>query len=427
VYDKTQRPDRHGPERPRRRVDRRRWTLLALVAGVVTLAPVAAVAATPDEVSPPAGECSTIDFDKAVVESVPSTATTPSYRLTVVGTKPWLDQVVTLEPVTYVRQPEYWAIEVRACHPSEVGLPATGPYTATRDVSHTLGTQGIEVVGATRSQRIDVPSQPGPPPTRPVPPSTKPVPPPTKPVPPSTRPVPPPPLSPLAGTSWVLDPASLGVPLPKDRTITAKFSATQVGGSASCNLYNAPYQVRQGIYITFGPIITTKIACTPETAASESTYLKKLAGAVFYRSTRGQLVLAGWSGTLRFRSAPPEATGPLGSYTVVGYRGGTPGAIVLAPTGSVSLEITADGQLGGKACNSYSAPWKADGATIAVGDVTSTLMLCDPSPINEGEYFNDLHSAASWRREGDGRLVLADVEGREVVVAVPVGKGAPAA
>jgi heat shock protein HslJ len=276
-----------------------------------------------------------------------------------------------------------------------------------------------------------VPSTPIPPPTKPVPPTTpippptKPVPPPTRPVPPSTRPVPPP-LSPLAGTSWVLDPASLGVPLPKDRTITAKFSATQVGGTASCNLYNAPYQVRQGIYIKFGPIITTKIACTPETAASESMYLKKLAGAVFYRSTRGQLILAGVSGTLRFRSAPPEASGPVGSYTVLGYRGGTPGAIVPAPAGSVSLDITADGNLGGKACNYYSAPWKADGSVIAVGDVTSTLMLCDPSPINEGEYFNDLHSAASWRREGDGRLVLADAEGRDVVVAAPAGKDMPA-
>jgi hypothetical protein len=144
---------------------RRRWGLAALAAGLTPLA-VAGCTAPGGETGPsptlppPTGACRIIDFDKATVASRPSPATSPRYLLTVTGTKPSVSQTVRLVPVTYIRQPEYWAIEVTACDPPGVGLPQTGPYTSTLDLTGVTGTKGIEVVGATRSQSFDLATGP---------------------------------------------------------------------------------------------------------------------------------------------------------------------------------------------------------------------------------------------------------------------------
>jgi hypothetical protein len=65
---------------------------------------------------------------------------------------------VVLSPVTYIRQPEYWEIDVLGCMRT-IGMPVLTPYTATLRLGSTIGTKGIEVVGATRSVRIDVPAR----------------------------------------------------------------------------------------------------------------------------------------------------------------------------------------------------------------------------------------------------------------------------
>ena len=259
---------------------RRGWTVLVLA---VALSPLAATLAcrppgpkpdpgtTTTSRPPLPGKCRRIDFAKATVEQVPSTATSPRYRLTVTGTKPSISQSVSLVPVTYIQQPEYWLIEVVACDPPEAGLPATGPYTATLDLTGVLGTKGIEVYGATRSERIDVPATP-------------------------THPG-------LSGTAWVLDAPSLGVPVPSGRAITLNFSATTATGSAACNTYNASYTAVSG-RLTFGPIATTRMACEPPVGAAESAYLRKLAAVTGYRVSGSQLTLTGAAGSLTFGSAP---------------------------------------------------------------------------------------------------------------------------
>jgi hypothetical protein len=80
----------------------------------------------------------------------------PQYLLTVSGTKPYLNMEVELVPLVYVRQPEYWGIEVVG-RLRGVGLPALSPYTVSLLLTGVLGTRGVEVIGADRSLRIDVP------------------------------------------------------------------------------------------------------------------------------------------------------------------------------------------------------------------------------------------------------------------------------
>jgi hypothetical protein len=94
-----------------------------------------------------------IDFEEARVVPgiVPDT-----FILIVSGTKPYVNMRVELSPLVYVRQPEYWGIEVVGTLPG-IGLPTTAPYTESLPLDGIRGTRGIEVIGATRSERFDVP------------------------------------------------------------------------------------------------------------------------------------------------------------------------------------------------------------------------------------------------------------------------------
>jgi hypothetical protein len=99
--------------------------------------------------------CRVISFDSARVVTLP---TRPPRRVLIVsGEKPYFNMKVFLSPLVYIQRPEYWGIEVIGCLP-EIGLPAVAPYVVTLDLVGTIGTRGIEVIGASRSEKIDVPT-----------------------------------------------------------------------------------------------------------------------------------------------------------------------------------------------------------------------------------------------------------------------------
>ena len=64
---------------------------------------------------------------------------------------------VSLTPLVYVRQPEYWGIEVIGCLRGGIVLAPTAPYIVILPLNGTIGTQVIEVIGATRSEKISIP------------------------------------------------------------------------------------------------------------------------------------------------------------------------------------------------------------------------------------------------------------------------------
>ncbi len=105
------------------------------------------------EVLPQPSSCRLIDFDKAEVRPGIVSGT---YILIVKGVKPYLNMKVDLVPLVYIRQPEYWGIEVIGCLPGGIGLPATEPYTVVLPLNGTIGTKGVEVIGANKSQKIPV-------------------------------------------------------------------------------------------------------------------------------------------------------------------------------------------------------------------------------------------------------------------------------
>jgi Subtilisin inhibitor-like len=105
----------------------------------------------------PAQSCRVIDFNTAQVVTLRTDP--PRHVLIVSGEKPYLNMSVSLTPLVYIRQPDYWGIEVVGCLP-EIGLPATAPYAVRLDLASTIGTRGIEVIGAKRTQKIDIPNDP---------------------------------------------------------------------------------------------------------------------------------------------------------------------------------------------------------------------------------------------------------------------------
>jgi hypothetical protein len=137
-------------------------TLLATAltaAAIVFGAPGASAAAEPglEKGVPDPAACQPIDFSRAFVRK--SDAFPHDLVLVVSGYKPSSNMDVVLSPLVYIRQPEYWEIEVQGCARG-IGLPVLTPYTATLRLGGTIGSKGIEVVGATRRQRIEIPSRP---------------------------------------------------------------------------------------------------------------------------------------------------------------------------------------------------------------------------------------------------------------------------
>lgn len=96
-----------------------------------------------------------IDFEQAEVVTLESFP--PRYLLVVRGTKPYLNMRVRLEPLAYIQQPEYWGIEVVGNLRGGIGLPVVTPYVASISLDGITGTEGVEVIGATRSEKLKVP------------------------------------------------------------------------------------------------------------------------------------------------------------------------------------------------------------------------------------------------------------------------------
>lgn len=99
--------------------------------------------------------CRVIDFESAVV--APIGIVPDKYFLIVKGIKPCINMEVRLVPLVYVTQPDYWGIEVVGCVPNGICLPTVAPYTAVIPLDGITGKQGIEVIGASKTQKLPVP------------------------------------------------------------------------------------------------------------------------------------------------------------------------------------------------------------------------------------------------------------------------------
>ena len=97
----------------------------------------------------------------------------------------------------------------------------------------------------------------------------------------------------LAGTSWVLEEASLGAPIPEDPPITLEFSDSEAFGNSGVNTFRGEYQAAASGELTFGPLASTKMAGEPDAMAFEGEFLMALQSTFGYTSDGRTLTLYG--------------------------------------------------------------------------------------------------------------------------------------
>ena len=103
--------------------------------------------------NPPSESCRLIDFDS--VDVVPGIVPN-TFFVIVRGTTPCINMTVSLSPRIYIRCPEFWGIEVIGCLPGGICLPAIGHYEKVMSLIGITGSEGIEIVGATKREKRKV-------------------------------------------------------------------------------------------------------------------------------------------------------------------------------------------------------------------------------------------------------------------------------
>jgi heat shock protein HslJ len=108
----------------------------------------------------------------------------------------------------------------------------------------------------------------------------------------------------LPGTAWDLVDLDGAEPVGQTPPSLAFTEDGSVTGSTGCNTFNAEVTI-DGSELTFGPLATTRMACTDGAAAQqEQAYLAALEGVTGYTiDDAGRLVLEGGA-ALTFEVAP---------------------------------------------------------------------------------------------------------------------------
>jgi hypothetical protein len=100
---------------------------------------------------PMAHTCRRVDFDWVSIETVLDNRAV----LVVVGMKHWLNMKIELIPACYQTLPEFWGIEVVGTLPG-FGVSAFVDYNATLVLDGIRGSRGIEIIGATKTERREL-------------------------------------------------------------------------------------------------------------------------------------------------------------------------------------------------------------------------------------------------------------------------------
>lgn len=94
----------------------------------------------------------------------------------------------------------------------------------------------------------------------------------------------------LEGSRWLLE--DLGGKGVLDRAqATLLFSAPgRISGRGSCNRISGPVSI-EGSKIHFGPLISTRMACSPAVNEQEANYMKALANAERFKTKESHLLI----------------------------------------------------------------------------------------------------------------------------------------
>jgi len=118
-------------------------------------------------------------------------------------------------------------------------------------------------------------------------------------------------------------------------------------------------------------------------------------------------------------SGPPGTTAALPGTT---WSVTTIGSATTIADGPPTMSFGADGKLtGSTGCNTYSGTYKLDGASITVGPLGMTLMLCQGAAgAQQAAFAAAIQKVTAWSIGADGALTLT---GATDIVSKPAGGG----
>ncbi len=100
-------------------------------------------------------------------------------------------------------------------------------------------------------------------------------------------------------------------------------------------------------------------------------------------------------------------------------------SVAVLPAARPTLTFAQDATVGGSAgCNQYSGPFRTDGDRISIGDVASTMMMCQGEiGAQETAFLGALRAVQTWRQTPAGDLELGGVG--SIVAAPGIAEGPP--
>jgi heat shock protein HslJ len=219
----------------------------------------------------------------------------------------------------------------------------------------------------------------------------------------------------LPGSKWELVTLNAAAPV-QGTTLTLFFGSDDKAGSdAGCNNYSGTYKVN-GSSLTFGPMVSTMMACAPAINTQEQAYLKALGDTKSYEATADRLTLKDGAGNELAVFAPYQPSALVGSWQALAINNGKQAVVSVQNGTTVTAIFGADGELtGNDGCNNYNSTYKTDGDKITIGPVITTRMACEQAVMDqETAYLNALANAATFTL-GKGTLELRDANGSLLV------------
>jgi heat shock protein HslJ len=143
------------------------------------------------------------------------------------------------------------------------------------------------------------------------------------------------------------------------------------------------------------------------------------------RQIAGAIVIT-WI-TLLSVGCTPASDNANGGLVNTSWTVSTINGVAVLPAARPTLTFAQDATVGGSAsCNQYSGPFRTDGDRISIGDIASTLMLCQGEiGAQEAAFLGALRAARTWRLTPAGDLELGGVG--SIVAAPGIAEGPPPA
>jgi len=228
----------------------------------------------------------------------------------------------------------------------------------------------------------------------------------------------------LEGPSWRLTslPGKDAKPLAGlPRPVTARFEAGRVSGFSGCNNLMGSYTI-EGDHLKLGPLAGSLMAC-PEPATSIETAFRAAFSGSLRQSLAGDLLTLTpeSGGALTFEREPPQRLEGA-TWEATGFNNNRQAVVGLQAPGQITFSFAGGSVSGSAGCNSFRAPYTAQGNRIKIGPAVTTRKACgDSLMLQEREFLAALESATVWaidgnlldmRRADEQRAVMAKTRAR---------------